>query len=458
MTQNDGKDTFIVCDPPFGGRVEPMSRTLKTIEEQHKQWNKIEADGASLKIMFIFPYFMEPIMRQKSNPPGIDGGLKNLEMSDYKVDYENHPLFVTGSRGRKHGSPVRIFTNISLKLLELPLEDGYKFCAKCQKWVAPENKHCKKCNSCTSKDGRLYKHCDICKRCVKPTWKHCDTCERCVLEKHACGQKPKITGRCFKCGDQNHISKDCEISNSTLSTTKSSKKRKNVIDQNGKAAKKQKTVISENGTTKNRKNAQKRKHNVAENENSKKQENIAPENGEVMKKRKKKSVGNGELSNNCETEGEKKVVKKHKKLFNKTEKEEKTENKLERKTAKILQEHETDGQPKTAKKPEKLLAKTEKVGNNEKIMAKQTVKIIKEKSSSQYKIAPKKTAGAKNGRSKEPSSLENTKNRRLPQINGNTSTEVANEKSTTKGNAYPKIKKTTKAPEKTTKKQKGRVT
>ncbi|KAG7200667.1 hypothetical protein KM043_001220 [Ampulex compressa] len=218
LTQNEGKDTYLICDPPFGGRVEAMSQTLKTISDCHKKWNNIKNDVDALKIMFIFPYFMEGIMKQKSNPPTVSGGLKDLNMSDYKVDYDNHPLFLNEKNKSKHGSPVRIFTNIPLHLLELPESDGYKHCRRCQKWVSIENKHCKICKRCTSKDGRRYRHCKLCERCVKPTWKHCKTCERCTLEKHVCGQAPKISGKCFKCNQFGHTGKECMNNDETIST------------------------------------------------------------------------------------------------------------------------------------------------------------------------------------------------------------------------------------------------
>lgn len=225
-----------------------MSQTLKAIADQHEKWNSIKDEDKRLKVFFVFPYFMESILQRKSNPVGTSGGLKDLRMADYKVDYDNHPLF-TGLNGRKHGSPVRIFTNISLSLLELPVEDGYKYCAKCKKWTSAENKHCKKCKACTSKDGRRYRHCKLCERCVKPTWKHCKVCERCVLEQHTCGSKPKITGLCFTCGGSDHVGKDCSqevVVPAQSSPDKSVGKRKSEMNGNAIPAKKQKTTLPGN--------------------------------------------------------------------------------------------------------------------------------------------------------------------------------------------------------------------
>ncbi|OAD59919.1 Zinc finger CCHC domain-containing protein 4 [Eufriesea mexicana] len=229
LMQNGGKDTYLVCDPPFGSRVEPISWTIKKISELHKKWNNIEDENNSLKVMFIFPYFMESVMKQKSNPPGISGGLKDLNMTDYKVTYNNHPLFITDTKTTKIPSPIRIFTNVSLNLVKLPEAHGYRFCKKCQKWVAKENKHCKKCQECTSKNGLTYKHCDICKRCVKPYWKHCETCTRCIVTKHLCGQRPHVVGKCFKCNEAGHTEKECDVDEEIdINTTKAKivKKRK----------------------------------------------------------------------------------------------------------------------------------------------------------------------------------------------------------------------------------------
>ena len=188
-------------------------------------------------------------MQHKSNPTGIDGGLRDLTMIDYKVDYDNHALFnlsdsTEGSKGRKHGSPVRIFTNIKPSLIELPAEDGYKYCKRCEKWIAAENKHCKKCNACTSKDGRRYIHCDICERCVKPTWKHCEKCKRCTLEQHNCGIKPKLTGRCFKCSALDHLEKNCPTSIVVSANLKKVSKKRKLKSNNVRRVKKVKGTFT----------------------------------------------------------------------------------------------------------------------------------------------------------------------------------------------------------------------
>ena len=199
MTQGGGKDIYLVCDPPFGGRVEPISQTIKTISESHKKWNNLHSDDDELKILFVFPYFMESVIKLKSNPPGVTGGLSALEMTDYKVEYDNHPVFHGKTNAMKPKSPVRIFTNVKSSLLVLPESDGYKYCGLCQRWVAPENSHCEKCEKCTSKDGRQYKHCDLCTRCVKSSWDHCNICKRCTLKTHECHTRPRVVGKCFLC-------------------------------------------------------------------------------------------------------------------------------------------------------------------------------------------------------------------------------------------------------------------
>jgi hypothetical protein len=60
-------------------------------------------------------------------------------------------FFCKGPKGRKQGSPVRIFTNVPLNRLTLPVAEGYRFCRLCDRWTSPENRHCDHCGSCTSK-------------------------------------------------------------------------------------------------------------------------------------------------------------------------------------------------------------------------------------------------------------------------------------------------------------------
>lgn len=198
LTQENGKDLYIVCDPPFGGRSEPISQTIKSISDNHKKWNNIENINNELKIMFIFPYFMESIIKMKSNPRGITGGISTLEMTDFKIEYENHPIFKEQSNLPKKTTPIRLFTNVKLNLINLGEIVGYKYCSICHRWVAQENNHCDKCGKCTSKNGKPFKHCDLCKRCVKYSWEHCETCQRCALKFHDCNQRFKIVENCLQ--------------------------------------------------------------------------------------------------------------------------------------------------------------------------------------------------------------------------------------------------------------------
>lgn len=169
---------LILLDPPFGAKTELISHSLDRIIGQLEMFNI----SATVSTMWVFPYYMERQLKQCRS---------DLVMSDYRVTYNDHAQF--GSEDsktgvRKLGSPVRIFTSIPLKLLELPSLEGYKLCQVCKVWVSKENTHCDLCGVCTSKDGRTYVHCSKCGRCVKPTYTHCIECDRCKLPTHQCGE------------------------------------------------------------------------------------------------------------------------------------------------------------------------------------------------------------------------------------------------------------------------------
>ncbi|KAK2163800.1 hypothetical protein LSH36_74g11013 [Paralvinella palmiformis] len=147
-TSSSHGNTLIIMDPPFGGMVNVLSRTVGRIQ---KDWKEVN--------------------------PG-------------KVTYDNHKVFTGNKKFNKHGSPVRIFTNLPSSDVILPTS-GYRFCKQCTRYVSLENKHCEQCNDCTSKDGRQYVHCTLCKRCVKPSWSHCGRCDKCHIPGYKC-QAPNM--------------------------------------------------------------------------------------------------------------------------------------------------------------------------------------------------------------------------------------------------------------------------
>lgn len=187
----------IFTDPPFGCRTEPLIATLQALSQNYRRINQ---SFSILPIFWVFPYFMEMYITSQ---------MPEMEMLDYKVNYTNHDTYHSGTDGRKQGSPVRLFANVPNHLIELPREEGYRFCKKCKKWAAKENQHCNRCKKCTSKNGATYIHCGLCELCVKPTYKHCNDCWRCAqIENHDC-IKYQSQLKCSICLQRGHNEINC---------------------------------------------------------------------------------------------------------------------------------------------------------------------------------------------------------------------------------------------------------
>lgn len=187
----------VVTDPPFGCRTEPLVHTLRTIAQDYKEINGFLQ---ILPVLWIFPYYMENYI-QKEMP--------EMQMLDYKINYTNHDTYHSGPNGRKQGSPVRIFTNVPLDRIKLPVVEGYRYCPKCCRFVDMANKHCKICRICPSKNGSTYVHCTLCDACVKPTYKHCANCMRCTqVQGHQCTEF-QLNLTCAICLNRGHNELNC---------------------------------------------------------------------------------------------------------------------------------------------------------------------------------------------------------------------------------------------------------
>jgi hypothetical protein len=189
---------IIFTDPPFAARTELLAYNLRTISSLYKQVN---SNHEVLPIMWIFPYFNEHHIKKE---------MPEMEMLDFQITYMNHKAYRDGYKGRKAGSPVRLFTNIDPRILKFPERfTNYRFCKKCKRSVAVTNNHCEICQTCPSKNGATYKHCTECVMCVKPNYVHCSTCARCVLQTgHECKafQNHQI---CWLCDQRGHVEKFC---------------------------------------------------------------------------------------------------------------------------------------------------------------------------------------------------------------------------------------------------------
>lgn len=191
---------IVFTDPPFAGRTELLAYNLKTISSLY---NRVNSHHKVLPVMWVFPYFNEHHI-QKEMP--------EMEMLDFQVSYMNHKAYRNDYKGRKAGSPVRIFTNIDPRDIKFPERfTNYQFCSKCRRSVSINNIHCLVCKICPSKNGATYKHCSECVLCVKPNYVHCPTCERCVSKtEHVC-KTFQLHQECWLCGQRGHVERSCKF-------------------------------------------------------------------------------------------------------------------------------------------------------------------------------------------------------------------------------------------------------
>ncbi|XP_032590921.1 rRNA N6-adenosine-methyltransferase ZCCHC4 [Drosophila grimshawi] len=198
---NSDERVMIVTDPPFGCRTELIANTLRSLTRLHNRINNLPA--TPLPIFWVYPYYMANY---------IVDDMPEMQICDYKLNYTNHSRYTNvGESRRCHGSPVRVFTNVPLELLQLPPGEGYKYCRKCERFTAVENVHCDRCGDCCSRNGQSYRHCQLCDLCVKPNYVHCPNCRRCCQrENHNCALY-QSKQRCWICGQRGHIENNCGI-------------------------------------------------------------------------------------------------------------------------------------------------------------------------------------------------------------------------------------------------------
>lgn len=197
---SDRSQHCIFTDPPFAARTELLAFTIQMFKNL---FNRINAHFKVLPVFWVFPYFNESHIRKV---------MPEMEMLDFKISYMNHQAYHEGFKGRKAGSPVRIFTNVQARLIKYPAGfTNYRFCSPCHRFVSISNIHCAVCKTCPSKNGSTYRHCADCIICVKPNYKHCSTCMRCVSElNHVCVTYQKFQ-ECWLCTQRGHVEKNCVL-------------------------------------------------------------------------------------------------------------------------------------------------------------------------------------------------------------------------------------------------------
>ncbi|XP_074598957.1 rRNA N(6)-adenosine-methyltransferase ZCCHC4-like isoform X2 [Brevipalpus obovatus] len=141
--------TCILIDPPFGGLIQAIARSVDKIHSRwiRMHWPKrnnffvdrnLNTGGYELGLMIFLPQFCESKAIQY---------LRGTQMTDYQVEYNHHTTCRDCSCKIKVGSAIRMFTNIRQNLIKMPPEEGYRFCEKCDRFVCGKNRHCPLCDA-----------------------------------------------------------------------------------------------------------------------------------------------------------------------------------------------------------------------------------------------------------------------------------------------------------------------
>ena len=169
FVQTASHSILVLIDPPFGGLIECLARTV------HEICNKWMTNSEiTVSIALFFPYFNEHWIRKAFEND-------QVRITDFIVTYENHSKFKRKSISIS-ASPVRLFTNLNLNDFTAIDPAQYRWCEQCKRTIFRNNNHCNQCGQCPARDStKPIQHCSKCERCVKITSSHCDRCNTCHL-------------------------------------------------------------------------------------------------------------------------------------------------------------------------------------------------------------------------------------------------------------------------------------
>lgn len=162
---HNSKQILILIDPPFGGLIECLAKSIDKIRTKF-----LSSNQHKVSIVLFFPYFNEHWICR----------VFNIKITDFIVTYENHLKYQQQTKLKQISSPIRIFTDLNLDNFADFNPKLYRWCGQCHRTVFFNNSHCNICLECPARDAKkTLRHCVDCNRCVKITWSHCFTCKKC---------------------------------------------------------------------------------------------------------------------------------------------------------------------------------------------------------------------------------------------------------------------------------------